>query len=62
VLMANLAVPLPPVRPAQLFSLAALPVLVWSRPRDWSLMERATTALLDTLSSGRYVRSEPTLA
>jgi hypothetical protein len=48
-LMVNRALPGPPPDPAQFFELAALPVLVWRRPRDWSRMAGATDVLLDHL-------------
>lgn len=48
-LMVNRALAGPPPDPAQFFELAAFPVLVWRRPRDWSQMAQATDVLLQHL-------------
>ena len=40
----------PPPDPAQFFDLAGVPVLQWTRPRDWSLMAAATEQLLTELA------------
>lgn len=50
-LAANLAVPLPPVAPAEFFALAGVPVIHWSRPQEWSRMESSTRDLLDKLGT-----------
>ena len=55
-LMSNVAVLAPPPRPARFFYLAGVPVLRWSRPRDWSAMARSTDALLDALAVHRPSR------
>ncbi|KQS68825.1 hypothetical protein [Modestobacter sp. Leaf380] len=49
VLMVNRALPGPPPDPAQFFDLAALPIVVWRRPRDWTRMAEATDVLLEHL-------------
>ncbi|RBY93934.1 hypothetical protein DQ244_00735 [Blastococcus sp. TBT05-19] len=53
-LAANRAVPLPPVAPADFFALAGVPVIVWSRPREWPRMEASTRDLLSELAAGTY--------
>ncbi|WP_369140376.1 hypothetical protein [Modestobacter versicolor] len=49
VLMTNVALRLPPPDPARFFELAGVPVLQWSRPRDWAQLEQGTRRLLESL-------------
>ncbi|MGH3870104.1 MAG: hypothetical protein ACRDSR_01095 [Pseudonocardiaceae bacterium] len=50
-LYANLALTQIPRQPEQLLRLAALPFLVFRRPRRWETMDEAATALLDRLNN-----------